>query len=44
MKPKYKQIQLTSVKAFKQAERLQAQGWKIINVGLTTILMEKKGI
>ena len=41
---KYKTIDLRSKKGFKEAERLQKQGWKTAEVGLFTINMVKEEI
>ena len=41
---KYKTIDLRSKKGFKEAERLQKQGWKAAEVGLFTINMVKEEI
>ena len=41
---KYKTIALRSKKGFKEAERLQKQGWKTAEVGLFTINMVKEEI
>tara|TARA_Y100001937_G_scaffold663_1_gene783 strand:- start:5925 stop:7241 length:1317 start_codon:yes stop_codon:yes gene_type:complete len=40
---KYKTIDLRSEKGFKEAEKLQRQGWKTAEVGLFTINMVKEG-
>jgi hypothetical protein len=39
MKPKieYKQVDTSTLKGLKEAERLHANGWKIIRTGLFTI-------
>ena len=39
---KYKTISLKSEKGFKEAEKLQKQGWEVAEVGLFTINMVKK--
>lgn len=41
MKLKYKKLNLKSEKDFKTAEKLKDNGWKIIDVGIDNILMEK---
>jgi len=38
----YKLMQLRTLKAIKQAERLQAKGWHPISTGIDVVLMEKK--
>jgi hypothetical protein len=38
----YKKVDLKTVKDFKKAERLQAQGWKPILAGFDTVLLEKR--
>ena len=40
---KYKTISLKTEKGYKEAERLQSQGWKVAEVGLFTINMVKEG-
>ena len=42
MKTKYITIDLRTIKGFEKAERLQQQGWKIINVGWDDIQMFKE--
>ena len=39
---KYKTISLKTEKGFKEAEKLQKQGWEVAEVGLFTINMVKK--
>ncbi len=39
---KYQTIQTTTIKGIKKAERLQANGWKIIRSGLFFIQFEKR--
>ena len=39
---KYKTIDTRTIKGIKQAERLQANDWKIIRSGLFSIQFEKK--
>ena len=41
MKYEYKRVDTSTVKGLKQAEQLQAKGWKVISVGLTYVLLEK---
>ena len=41
---RYKTISLKDKKGFKQAERLQRQGWVVKHVGLFTIDMVKEGV
>ena len=41
---KYKTISLKTEKGYKEAERLQRQGWKVAEVGLFTINMIKEGL
>lgn len=42
MKFEYKTIDTRTEKGLKQAERLQRQGWKDINVGLFSIVFERE--
>jgi hypothetical protein len=39
---KYKRIDVTTLAGLKEAERLQARGWKPISGYLFTVLMEKR--
>lgn len=38
---KYKTVELKTEKDFKRAENLKTKGWKIILVGIDSILLEK---
>jgi hypothetical protein len=40
MKFEYKRIDISTVDGIKRAERLKANGWKIISTGLFSLLME----
>jgi hypothetical protein len=39
----YRRIDISTLAGLKEAERLQANGWKAISGGLFTVLMEKRG-
>lgn len=39
----YRRIAIDTLAGLKEAERLQAQGWKAINGSLFTVLMQKEG-
>jgi hypothetical protein len=39
---KYKRVDVTTIEGLREAERLQAHGWKPISGYLFTMLMEKK--
>lgn len=41
-KVKFKTVDLNSIQAFTLAEKLQANGWKIISQGFNTLTFEKK--
>ena len=38
---KYKRVDLSTVKGFEKAERLQRAGWVIVEVGFDYVLMER---
>lgn len=38
----YKKVNLKTVKDFERAERLQAQGWKPLQAGSDTVLLERE--
>lgn len=42
MKYQYRRIDISTLKGLKQAERLQARGWKLVGGGLFTIVMQKE--
>jgi len=41
-KYKYKTISLRTVKGFKQAERLQSNGWRVYLAGIDSVRLEKE--
>lgn len=41
MRYHYKNVNVRNLKGLKLAEKLQSQGWKIINAGIDTLLFEK---
>lgn len=43
MTTKYRRIDITTLEGLREAERLQALGWKPVGGYLFTILMEKRG-
>jgi hypothetical protein len=43
MKLKYKRVDTSTVEGIRQAERLVALGWKVIQIGLFILLLEKRG-
>ena len=43
-KYEYKSIDTSTIEGIKEAEKLHESGWKIVQVGLFTILFEKERI
>lgn len=41
MKYQYKTIDTSTLRGLKQAESLKANGWRLISVGLYTLIFEK---
>ena len=44
MSYEYKRIDTRTVEGIEKAEKLQAQGWKVVNVGFGSIIFEYKHV
>jgi hypothetical protein len=40
-KHEYKRVDVSTLAGLREAERMQRDGWKVIQAGITTVLMER---